>query len=133
MKHLLRFVAGGLVYYLVEVVWRFFMNHGTASPLMMPMGGLVFLVVMLAEDKHLPIWLGSLLGGATAVLCELAVGSVLLFGFGIRLWHYGRINWNGIIALDWSLIWCGVCFGLIVARRLIEHILKRRAEKKREE
>lgn len=131
-KHLLRFLVGGGVYYLVEIVWRFFMKHGTASPLMILMGGTVFTVVMLVEDKKLHILLGSFIGGATAVLMELLIGSILVYGYGIRLWHYGRINFNGIIALDWSFIWWGLCMGLILARRWLTRYFANR-KKKREE
>ena len=128
-KHLLRFLVGGAVYYAVEIVWRFFMKHGTASPLMILMGGTVFTVVMLVEDKKLHILLGALIGGATAVSMELLIGSILLYGYGIRLWHYGRVNFNGIIALDWSLIWCGLCAGLILARRLLTRYVEHRKGK----
>lgn len=131
-KHLLRFLIGGGLYYVVEVVWRYFMNHGKASPLMIFMGGTVFAVVMLVEDKKLPILLGSLLGALTAVSLELLLGAWLYYGFGIRLWHYGRINLNGFIALDWSFIWWGLCFALILARRILTHYLADR-KKKREE
>ena len=133
MKHLLRFLAGGAVYFIIEIVWRYFMDHGTASPLMILMGGTVFAVVMLLEDKKLHILLGSFIGAVTAVSLELLIGSILLFGFQTRYWHYGRINFKGIIALDWSFIWWGLCFALILLRRLLERYLARRREKKREE
>ena len=129
MKHLIRFLGGGLTYFVVEIVWRYFMRHGTASPLMILMGGTVFTVVMLVEDKKLHILLGSFIGAVTAVSMELLIGSVLLYGYGIRLWHYGRINFNGIIALDWSFIWWGLCFGLILARRLLTRYFTNRKGK----
>ena len=122
MKHLIRFVCGGVGYYLIEVVWRYFMNHGTPSLLMIPMGGLVCVVLFLVEDKKLPILLGSFLGAVTTVLSELAIGSILLFGFNKRYWHYGRINFHGIIALDWSFIWWGVCFAFILLMRLFKKL-----------
>ena len=131
-KHLMRFLIGGGVYYVIEIVWRYFMRHGKASPLMIFMGGTVFAVVMLLEDKELHILLGSFLGALCAVSLELALGALLYYGFGIRLWHYGRINLNGFIALDWSFIWWGLCFALILARRIAERYLDIR-KKKREE
>ena len=127
-KHVLRFLVGGLAYFVVEVVWRVFMNHGQASFLMAPMGGLVCVTVMALYDRRVPMILGSLVGAVVITLLELIVGSVALFGFGHRFWHYGRINWNGIIALDWFFKWWGVCFAALVARRLLELYLKRRTK-----
>lgn len=127
-KHVLRFFAGGLAYFVVEVVWRIFMKHGEASFLMAPMGGLVCVTVMALYDKRVPMILGGLVGAVVTTLLELIVGSIALFGFGHRFWHYGRINWNGIIALDWFFKWWGVCFAVLVARRLLELYLKRRRE-----
>ena len=127
-KHVLRFFAGGLAYFVVEVVWRIFMKHGEASFLMAPMGGLVCVTVMALYDKRVPMILGGLVGAVVTTLLELIVGSIALFGFGHRFWHYGRINWNGIIALDWFFKWWGVCFAVLVARRLLELYLKWRRE-----
>jgi len=126
MKHLLRFLIGGLAYFAVEVVWRIFMQHGKASFLMAPMGGIVCVVVFLLYDKRVPLLLCSLAGAVTTTLLELAVGSVALFGFGHRFWHYGRINWHGIIALDWFFKWWGLCLGVVVAWRILEICLKKR-------
>ncbi|MBQ9801692.1 MAG: hypothetical protein IJW51_01295 [Clostridia bacterium] len=129
MKHILRFCVGGLAYFLVEVVWRICMNHGEASFLMAPMGGLVCVVVMWLYDKRVNLVLGGLIGAVVTTLLELIVGSVALFGFNRRFWHYGRINWNGIIAFDWFFKWWGICLGVLVARWLLDLYLKKRKER----
>ena len=129
MKHVLRFACGGVLYFIVEVVWRILMGHGEASFLMAPMAGIVCVVVMALYDKRVPIVLGSLAGAIVITLLELLVGSVALFGFGRRFWYYGRINWHGIIALDWFFKWWGVCFGVLFARWLLELYLKWRKQK----
>lgn len=129
MKHLLRFGVGGVLYFFVEVVWRIFMNHGTASFLMAPMAGVVAVVVFWLEDKRVPALLSALVGAAVTTLLELIVGSIALFGFGRRFWHYGRINWNGIIALDWFFKWWGVCLGALVLYRLGAYLMKKRGGK----
>ncbi|MBR2312821.1 MAG: hypothetical protein IKA46_06000 [Clostridia bacterium] len=127
-KHILRFLCGGILYFIVEVVWRIFMEHGEASFLMAPMAGIVCVTVMWLYDKKVPIILGSLVGAIVTTILELIVGSIALFGFGHRFWHYGRINWNGIIALDWFFKWWGVCFGVLFARWLLALYLKRRRQ-----
>jgi uncharacterized membrane protein len=132
VKHLLRFSVVGIVYFFVEVVWRIWMGHGEASFLMAPMAGVVALVVFALEDRRLNVILTSCIGAVTITTLELIVGSIALFGFGVRFWHYGRINLNGFIALDWSFIWWGLCFALILARRILTHYLADR-KKKREE
>ncbi|MBR2464190.1 MAG: hypothetical protein IKB41_02010 [Clostridia bacterium] len=127
-KHILRFLCGGILYFIVEVVWRIFMRHGEASFLMAPMAGIVCVTVMWLYDKKVPIILGSLVGAIVTTTLELIVGSIALFGFGHRFWHYGRINWHGIIALDWFFKWWGVCFGVLFARWLLALYLKRRRQ-----
>ncbi len=129
MKHVLRFACGGVLYFFVEVIWRIFMNHGEASFLMAPMAGIVCVTVMALYDKKLPIILGSLVGAVVTTLLELIVGSIALYGFNRRFWYYGRINWNGIIALDWFFKWWAICFGVLLARWLLELYLKRRKQK----
>ena len=128
MKHLLRFLIGGLAYFAVEVVWRICMGHGEASFLMAPMGGIVCVVVFLLYDKRVPLLLTSLAGAVCITLLELIVGSIAWFGYGVRFWHYGRITWHGIIALDWFFKWWGLCLGVAVAWRVLEIYLKKRRE-----
>ena len=117
-KHILRFLCGGILYFIVEVVWRIFMRHGEASFLMAPMAGIVCVTVMWLYDKKVPIILGSLVGATVTTTLELIVGSIALFGFGHRFWHYGRINFK----------WWGVCFGVLFARWLLALYLKRRRQ-----
>ena len=126
MKHLLRFTIGGVAYFIVEIVWRILMGHGEASFLMAPMAGIVSLVLFALEDRRVNILLSSGVGAVTTTLLELIVGSIALFGFGKRFWHYSRINWQGIIALDWFFKWWGVCLGVLVAKRLLFYFLKKR-------
>ena len=126
MKHLLRFTIGGVAYFIVEIVWRILMGHGEASFLMAPMAGIVALVLFALEDRRVNILLSSGVGAVTTTLLELIVGSIALFGFGKRFWHYSRINWQGIIALDWFFKWWGVCLGVLVAKRLLFYFLKKR-------
>lgn len=129
MKHLLRFTIGGVAYFIVEIVWRILMGHGEASFLMAPMAGVVALVLFALEDRRVNILLSSGIGAVTTTLLELIVGSIALFGFGKRFWHYSRINWQGIIALDWFFKWWGVCLGVLVAKRLLFYCLKMRKKK----
>ena len=130
MKHILRFVCGGILYLFVEVVWRIFMKHGDASFLMAPMAGIVCVTVMALYDKKVHIVLGSFVGAVVTTLLELIVGSIALFGFGKRFWQYGRITWNGIISVDWFFKWWGICFGVLFARWLLDLYLKKRKEKR---
>ncbi len=130
MKHLLRFACGGVLYFFVEGIWRICMNHGEASFLMAPMAGVVCVTVMALYDKRVHIVLGSLVGAVVTTLLELIVGSIALFGFGKRFWRYGRITWHGIISVDWFFKWWAICFGVLLARWLLDLYLKRRKETK---
>ena len=126
-KHIFRFLCGGLLYFIVEVIWRALMNHWAASFLMAPMAGIVCVVVLALYDKKVPLILNSLVGAIVITLLELIVGSIALFGFGRRFWHYSRINWHGIIALDWFFKWWGLCFAVLFAWWLLDRYLKRRS------
>ncbi|MBQ3063725.1 MAG: hypothetical protein IJC99_02845, partial [Clostridia bacterium] len=79
MKHLYRFVGGGLAYLLVEIIWRYVMGHGEASLLMAPMGGTVAVVIFLFDDKKWFPLLSALAGAVTTTLLELLVGSIAVF------------------------------------------------------
>ena len=129
MKHILRFCCGGVAYFFVEVVWRIFMNHGKASFLMAPMAGIVCITVMALYDKRVNIILGSFVGAVVTTLLELVVGSIALYGFNKRFWQYGRITFNGIISVDWFFKWWAICFGVLLARWLLDLYLKRRKRK----
>ena len=128
MKHLLRFLLGGLAYFAVEVVWRICMQHGEASFLMAPMGGIVCVAVFWLYDKRVPLLMTSLAGAVITTLLELIVGSIALFCFDRRFWYYGRINWQGIISLDWFFKLWGLFLGVVVAWRLLQSYLKRRKQ-----
>lgn len=128
-KHILRFACGGLAYFLIEVVWRVLMKHGEPSFLMAPMGGIVCVVIMLLEDKKWNVFLSSLMGAVVTTLLELTVGSIALFCFNHRFWCYGRITWKGIISLDWFFKWWGICFAVILARKLLYYCIKKRKKK----
>ena len=129
MKHLYRFLGGGLAYVLIEVVWRLLMGHGQASLLMVPMGGIVAVVLFFLEDRKWNPFFSSLAGAETVMILELIVGSIALFGFGKRFWEYSRINWHGIIAFDWFFIWWGLCLAVVLSRRLLLYLIRKRREK----
>ena len=118
MKHLLRFFMGGFAYLMVEFVWRIVMDHGDTAWVIIPMAGLVCVLLLWLEDRLWHPLLSSFLGAVCTVTLELIVGAICLYGFGRRFWRYGRINFNGFIALDWFFIWWGVCLALLLARRL---------------
>ena len=105
-RSLILFYIGGMVYILVELVWR-----GWSHPSMFVVGGFCF--VMIGElNGHLLRWNTPL--AAQAVLCACAVtlvelisGLILNVWGGLNVWDYGNLPFNfmGQICLDYFLLW----------------------------
>ena len=122
MKTLKRFFISGILYYIIEIIWRAAVNHRPAHPIMIAVAGTVVAVIFYLDDKKLNIFLNSFIGALVATLCELIIGTISLDVFGERLWNYGILSYRGIISLIWSLLWVLLCFAGIFAKRIFEKI-----------
>ncbi len=125
-KHICRFLVGGSIYTLSEILWRLIVNHRSTHIVVFFLAGLVYTLLMWLEDKHLNMFINSFIGCIVTTLGELVIGLISVDIFNTRLWHYGGITYRGIICLHWSLLWFEVCFAVICVHRIIRRIKRGR-------
>ena len=122
MKRVLHFLFGGTVYFLIELVFRFAINHRPPHITAFIMGGLAITFILFIEEKlKISILIKSLLGGTFITLLELIIGSYYKFIKHDPLWVYSGITFHNIISLRWSLLWCGLTLLFLVCYRLYSH------------
>ena len=98
-------IWGGVVYYLIEMLWR-----GFSHPSMYVVGGCCFLLIG-GINNFLPWTLGlvqqSVIGAAVITVAELISGLLLNVWAGLGVWDYSQMPFNvmGQICLPYSLLW----------------------------
>ncbi len=108
------FVVGGLIYVLIELLWRGY-SHWT----MFFLGGLCF--VLLGSINELipwcmPIWQQALIGAAIITGLEFLTGCIFNLCLGWNVWDYSGLPGNvlGQICLPYALLWVLVAMVAIV-------------------
>mgnify|MGYP000746136608 FL=1 len=105
IKYAVLFFFGGLVYYLIEILWRGY-SHWT----MIILGGLCFVVVGLINNIlpwNMVIELQALIGAVLITSLEFVVGLIVNVNLGWDIWDYSNAPFNflGQICLPFSLLW----------------------------
>lgn len=111
-KNLILFSIGGVVYLLVELLWRGYTHFS-----MFFLGGLCFWLVGFMNEKKLkkiPFVTQMLLGAVIITSLELAFGYILNIKLGLNVWNYADMPFNimGQICLPYTALWfilSGVC------------------------
>ncbi len=105
IKYAVLFFFGGLVYYLIEILWRGY-SHWT----MIILGGLCFVAVGLINNIlpwNMVIELQALIGAVLITSLEFVVGLIVNVNLGWNIWDYSNVPFNflGQICLPFSLLW----------------------------
>lgn len=105
-NHVLRWVCGGLLYGLLEVLWRGY-THWTMLVL-----ACVICIPLDLANNHLPwawpIWVQAFIGGTVITVAELVAGLILNVWLGLGIWDYSGLPgnlWGQICPQFWAL-WC---------------------------
>ena len=105
LKFLILFVFGGVIYFLIEILWRGY-SHWT----MFLLGGLCFVIVG-AINNYIP-WKMKFekqmaIGAIIITILEFIVGVVVNLILKWNIWDYSMLPFNilGQICLPFSLIW----------------------------
>lgn len=106
MKLLFLFVVGGLIYVMIEMVFR-----GHSHPTMFVVGGLCFLICGDLNEIiswEMPFLAQMILGSIIITSVELIAGLILNVWLGLGIWDYSNMpfNYKGQICLPYSLLWC---------------------------
>ena len=114
---------GGMVYVLVELMWR-----GWSHPSMFVAGGLCFVLIGAINGgagRGLPLTVQALLGACIVTAVELVTGLIVNVRLGWHVWDYSSLPYNfmGQISLYFFLLWIPLSGIAIVADDLLRHAL----------
>jgi len=121
--HVPRWLFGGVLYGVLEVLWRGY-THWT----MMLLAAMLCVPLDLANECfpwELPLCAQAVLGGLTITAAEFAAGCVLNLWLGLGIWDYSALPFNlwGQICLRFSALWCLLAGPVIVAFDWLDHWL----------
>jgi len=104
-KGLFLFAVGGLLYYLIEILWR-----GYSHLSMFVLGGICFVVIGLINEFYswdMPLWKQMLIAAAIVTVAEFVAGVILNIWLGLDIWNYSNLRFNilGQISLEYMFLW----------------------------
>ena len=114
LKNLILFAIGGIVYLMIELLWR-----GYSHWSMFVLGGLCFWIIGMINERSsekTPLFFEMLLGTFLITVLELLFGYVLNIRLGLDVWDYSDMRFNilGQICLRYSIMWFFLSFFCIV-------------------
>ncbi|MGB4440459.1 MAG: hypothetical protein WBJ13_14835 [Sedimentibacter sp.] len=104
-KNLGLLAIGGLLYYLVEMLWR-----GYSHISMFVVGGICFILIGLINE-HLsfqtPLWKQQLIAAVFVAGIEFIAGVILNVWLHLNIWDYSILPFDllGQISLQYSILW----------------------------
>ena len=122
LKYLFLFFFGGIVYILIELLWRGY-SHWSMGVL----GGMCFVLLGLINERYtwdIPLWIQMLLGSFIITLLEFIAGCILNLHFHLNIWDYYDMPFNilGQICLPYMILWFFLSLICIVADDYIRYI-----------
>ena len=107
-KYVTLWSMGGLIYILMEVVWR-----GRSHWTMFFLGGLCFISLGLINEVlpwDMPLWQQVVIGAGIITILELLTGCVVNLWLGWGVWDYSNMPGNvlGQICPQYFLLWIPV-------------------------
>ena len=107
-KHIALAITGGLLYILIETLWRGY-SHWT----MFVLGGMCFLALGLINEVlpwEMPLWQQMLLGACIITCLEFLTGCIVNLWLGWDVWDYSGMPGNilGQVCLQYFLLWLPV-------------------------
>lgn len=105
LRPLILFGVGGLLYVLIELLWR-----GHSHWTMFIVGGFCFVEVGLINEVlswETPFVIQCLIGGAIITTVEFIAGCIINLWLGWNVWDYSNLPFNilGQICLPFFFIW----------------------------
>lgn len=113
-KYSFLFDVGGLLYILIELIWRGY-SHWT----MFVLGGICFIFLGLINEAlpwQMPLWQQILIGAVVITVLEFLTGCIVNLWLGWGIWDYSGMPGNllGQICLQYMLLWMPVSLAGIV-------------------
>ena len=106
--HLIRWAMGGVLYGLLEILWR-----GHTHWTMMLLAAILCIPLDIANEHipwEFPLWLQAVLGGTAITAAELAAGLVLNVWLGLDVWDYSGVPGNimGQVCPQFMFAWAAL-------------------------
>ena len=107
-KYLFLFNVGGLLYILIELIWR-----GRSHWTMFLLGGICFVFLGLINEVlpwQMPLWQQILIGAVGITTLEFLTGCIVNLAFGWNVWNYSGLPGNllGQICPQYFVLWLPV-------------------------
>lgn len=120
MEYLLIFTTGGLLYGLMELVWR-----GWTHWSMLICGGLCMSIMYLISASALPFALKLILSALSVTAVEFTAGCLVNLCLGWQVWDYSALRWNllGQVCPQFFLLWLGLSVPGLMLCRLLRSLL----------
>ncbi len=122
VKRIVIFVAGGLTYGLLEIIWR-----GYTHISMFVVGGLCLVIIgSIDEGKSSPCLLWqACLGSLTITAMEFTSGVIVNLVMKLDVWDYSMLPFNvmGQICLPYSILWLVLSIPAIYYEDILRHFL----------
>ena len=108
LKEMFLAVTGGLLYIILELVWR-----GHSHWTMFVLGGLCFALIGLINELIpwcMPLWKQALIGAVIITGLEFLTGCIVNLWLGWNVWDYSDMPLNllGQICVPYILLWVPV-------------------------
>ena len=117
------FTGGGLLYALIEILFRGFTHWS-----MIIVGGLAVLCLYFISAMNERVWRKWILGAAAILTVEFISGAILNILLGWQVWDYSgyRFHLYGQICLRFALYWLALCIPgnalcSLVRKRVFNH------------
>ncbi|WP_125140007.1 putative ABC transporter permease [Clostridium transplantifaecale] len=113
-KYLILFDTGGLLYVILELLWR-----GWSHWSMFILGGICFIALGLINEVFpwdMPLWKQMLTGACLVTALEFITGCIVNLWLGWDVWDYSNLPGNilGQICPQFFVVWIFVSLGGIV-------------------
>ena len=113
LKEVFLAAAGGLLYIILELVWR-----GHSHWTMFILGGLCFALIGGINELIpwcMPLWKQALIGAVIITLLEFLTGCIVNLWLGWAVWDYSAMPLNllGQICVPYILLWIPVSLAAI--------------------
>lgn len=120
-KEIILGFIGGLLYIIIELIWRGY-SHWT----MFDLGGLCFVFLGRINELipwNMPLWQQALIGTAIITGLEFITGCIVNLWLGWNVWDYSNVPFNvlGQICLPYILLWIPISLAGIVSDDYLRH------------
>ena len=127
-KTVILFTMGGLIYVLIEFIWRVMMDKPQTHWSMFIVGGIAFLAIGSINecfDWKTPIWLQTIIGTICVLIIEFVSGCIINLWLGLHVWDYSNMPFNlcGQICPQFTVAWAVLVTIAIVVDDYLRYIL----------